>query len=437
MAPILSAALTLVLVDVRPAAATHGTTTRESVSVLGGDPNGRSDRVVISLDGDVVAFESSAENLVVPDRHRVATDVFWRNIVNDETRMVSTDFNNRNEPNGKSTFPAPSCDGRYVAFMSNANNLVAGDNPDLRNDIFRRDVHAGVTEKVSVTYTGAPPNNQSTRPSISCDGSLVAFISHAGNLVPGDTNGKLDVFVRDMVAGVTTRLSESDGQESDGESTRPILSGDGRYVVFQSDASNLVPGDTNGKSDIFRVDVATGTIVRASVTHRGGNINGISQRPWISHDGRYVSFQTPAGNVVPGDTNARYDVFLRDLTVGTTVRVSMRHDGTPTTGECTRGVVSGDGRYVAATCADTRIVPGDTNRDMDVFLWNLQTGAVERLNVNNADEQGDCPPPDGGEISFRPSINHDGRVIAFRSSHCNLVPDDGNGLDDIYVRSFR
>ncbi|MGH9243794.1 MAG: TolB family protein [Acidimicrobiales bacterium] len=427
-----TAAVCLLLgVPSSPAGADHATTTRVSVGADGGDPDGYSSRAMMSGNGTHIVFDSTANNLVVPDNHRNLADVFWVDLATGETRMVSTDHGGDNDPNGTSTFPAVSCDGRYVAFMSTANNLVPDDHPDSSNDIFRRDMQTGVTVKMTVGFDGSPPNGGSARTSMSCDGNLVAYNSRASNLVPGDDNGRIDLFVTDMTTGETTRLAES----NDGDSARPILSGDGRYVAFTSDAG-LLPADTNGKADIYRIELATAELDLVSVNHRGGNLNRPSRRPHISHDGRYVMFQTGAPNVVQDDTNGVEDVFMRDMVSGTTTRISFRHDGTPTTGQCTRGVVSDDARYVAAACADTRIVPDDTNQDYDAFLWDRVAGTVELLGVSSADVQGDCPPPDGGEVTTRPTLSRDGRVIGIVSSHCNLVPNDNNDVLDIFVRDF-
>ena len=208
--------------------------------------------------------------------------------------------------------PSISADGRFVAFAAWARNLAPGDTNGF-GDVFVHDRGTGTTERLSADRTGTEANDTIHQPAISGDGHVVAFVSAATNLVPGDTNGQADVFVHDRPSGTTERVSvNSDGAEGDGSSERPTLSADGRYVAFSSSATNLVPGDTNGQSDVFVHDRQTRLTERVSVDSAGTEGNGDSRGASLSADGRFVAFASDANNLVPWDTNSVTDVFVRD-----------------------------------------------------------------------------------------------------------------------------
>jgi hypothetical protein len=217
--------------------------------------------------------------------------------------------------NGDSYCPSIDADGRFVAFYSEASNLVPGDT-NGKPDFFVHDRETGLTERVSVSSTGEQANGWpgSTTASISADGRYVAFSSWATNLVPGDTNGQMDVFLRDRLAGTTERVSvSSSGAQGNNESGGAAVSADGRFVEFGSYASNLAPGDANGKRDIFVRDRLTGLTERVSVSSFGDEGDDDSQYPTgISADGRFAVFDSLASNLVPGDTNGHVDVFVHD-----------------------------------------------------------------------------------------------------------------------------
>jgi Tol biopolymer transport system component len=219
------------------------------------------------------------------------------------------------QANGHSLAASISADGRYVAFYSSATNLVAGDTNGAR-DVFVHDNQTGATTRDSVSGSGAQANGQSFSPSISADGRYVAFYSDANDLVAGDTNNADDVFVHDRQSGATTRVSVSSaGGQTDGGSYLPALSADGRYVAFSSESTNLVPGDTNGAVDIFIHDNLSGATTRLSVKANGVEGDGDSIRPALSADGHFAAFDSQAANLVSGDGNGFSDVFLRDATL--------------------------------------------------------------------------------------------------------------------------
>jgi cysteine-rich repeat protein len=322
-----------------------------------------------------------------------------------------------------------SADGRFVAFHSNATNLVAGDTNGL-NDIFVRDRVAGTTERVNLTTANLQASANSSNAAISADGTTVAWESSATNLVPGDTNAVSDVFVRDRPSATTSRVSvATDGTQANGASTLGALSGDGRVVVFRSTASNLVPGDTNAQADVFVRDRATGETTRVSVASDGTQANGPSTNPAISDDGALVAFESTASNLVAGDTNGASDVFVHDRATGTTARISVDAAGGEVAGSSTTPVLSGDGRFVAFRSTAAALVAGDTNGQADVFVYDRLTGAVVRASVGAGGVQ-------ANGASAMPALSADGTLVAFQSSATNLVPGDTNGQADVFVRDL-
>ncbi|HXQ32463.1 MAG TPA: hypothetical protein VN843_00440, partial [Anaerolineales bacterium] len=231
-------------------------------------------------------------------------------------------------------------------------------------------ISSGNTTRVSVHSIGTEANSLSTNPSISADGRYITFISFATNLVSGDTNSTWDVFVHDLQTGTTMRVSvDSSGVDGNGFSGGPSISGDGRFVAFQSSATNLVTGDTNEKVDIFVHDMQTGTTERVSVHSSGVEGDSLSDGSSISADGRYVAFNSQATNLVPGDTNGTIDVFVHDRQTGTTTRVSVHSSGTQADGNgSSASSISGDGRYITFISDATNLVANDTNARGDIFV---------------------------------------------------------------------
>lgn len=353
-----------------------GTTERVSVNskgrqAIGGDANGVLDfnagPPAISADGRYVAFASSAANLVSGDKNN-AVDVFLRDRVAGTTERVSIGNGRKPEANADSGRPAISADGRFVTFSSFADNVIPGDT-NFARDVFVRDRTAGTTDLVSRTSTGGLGDNESTTSAISADGRFVAFTSSANNMVPEDSDTASDVFVRDRVAGTTEGISVVPGVEFGNTSDAPSISADGRYVAFESWEDDVVPGDTNFSFDIFVRDRTTGTVERVSVSSAGVQGNDWSLMPSISADGRYVAFQSFASNLVPGDTNGDYDVFVRDRVAGTTVRDSVTSagdEGGVSLGS-TNPSLSADGQVVAFE-SEAGLVPTDTGFPVDIYV---------------------------------------------------------------------
>ena len=243
--------------------------------------------------------------------------------------------------------------------------------------------HGGTTTRVSVASDGTQANDACGDASISADGRFVAFDSAASNLVPGDTNGHEDVFVHDRQTGQTTRVSvASDGTQGNDLSDYPSISGDRRFVAFESFASNLVPGDTNGYEDVFVHDRQTGQTSRVSVASDGTQGNSTSEDPSIGGDGRFVAFESHASNLVPGDSNGSLDIFVHDRQTGLTTRVSVASDGTQSDSYSRDPSISADGRFVAFQSQATNLVAGDTNDVTDVFVHD-RVAVVTSFAINN------------------------------------------------------
>jgi Tol biopolymer transport system component len=401
------------------------TTERVSVDSSGVQGNHFSASCAISADGRFVAFESAASNLVAGDTagHR---DVFVRDRATATTERVSV-ATGGGQALSDSYSPSISADGRFVAFTSDAWNLVTGD-VNSRSDIFVRDRVLATTERVSVATGGVQANQYSDYATISATGRFVAFQSRAWNLVPGDTNGQDDIFVRDRQSATTELVSVgSAGVQGNSFAYLPSISSDGRFVAFESPSSNLVALDTNGCSDIFVRDRQSGTTERVSLDSQGQQGNSNSYAPSISADGRFVAFYSYATNLAALDTNARPDIFVRDRQSATTERVSVDSLGAQGNADSIYPSISADGRYLAFQSAATNLVALDTNGSVDLFVHDRQLGSTERASVDSLGAQGDS-------YSDSPSISADGATVIFRSRATNLVAGDTNGADDIFVR---
>ena len=337
---------------------------------------------------------------------------------------------------------AMSPDGRYVAFQSKAGNLVPGDTNN-GIDVFVHDRLTGETERVSVDSSGNQGNSSltdaifSATVCISASGRYVAFTSDASNLVLNDSNGVSDVFVHDRSTGATERVSvDSAGNQANGASTNCAMSAEGRYVAFESTATNLVPGDTNGKSDVFVHDRLTGSTQRVSISSAGFQGDADSYTPSVSADGRFVVFASLADNLVTGDTNGAEDIFLHDILTGLTQRVSLDSGGDQANDDSVDSFISADGTQVGFTSSATNLVPGDTNGVADVFVYNRLTGATKRISTDSLGTQGNdwsgfVAPSAGGYVA----LSADGRYAAFASAASNLVAGDTNAVPDVFVSS--
>lgn len=395
-----------------------------SVGLSGGPENGASQSAALSEDGGVVAFVSDAEQLVAGDTNQVR-DVFVRRMPSGPTVRVTVSSsgvqaNRASHASGGN--PSLSGDGRLVAFYSDANNLVLGDSNGL-SDVFVHDTESGATTLVTVAAGGGAANGHSVFPSLSADGRKVAFQSLASNLVAGDTNGSADIFVRDLVTGVTELAC---GMQGNRGSSTPAISRDGRFVAFVSGATNLVEGDTNGFDDVFVCDLFSGGIERVSVGPQGQG-NGSSILPAISANGRVVSFKSLATNLVADDLNGVVDVFARDRVLGVTERISADRSRSNADDFSFPPSISDDGRFVAFGSAATDLIEFDTNHSSDVFVRDRQIGITLLVSRGDDGKQGDLGTPDQP-----PAISGDGRQVAFASASTNFIAADRNGTQDVF-----
>lgn len=413
----------------------HGTTEVVSRTATSGTANQASYSPSISENGRYVAFESDATNLA--GGNAGVRDIFRRDRWTGAITLVSVGISGVGAI-GNSFAPKISPDGRYVAFSSVGSNLVAGDTNAV-SDVFVRDIAAGTTTRVSVTNGGAQADKASDQPAASRDGRYVAFRSDATNLVAGDSNGAGDVFVRDLVSGTTTRRSlTSGGAQGNGASSEPSISSDGQRIAFTSSASNLVSGDTNGNADVFLRNQADSTTTRVSVTSASTQATGGgSSTPSISSAGFHVAYTSSATNLVSGDSNGRSDVFVRDLTTATTIRASVTSAGGEATGApigpgSWYPSISTEGRFVAFTSYQTNLVAGDTNDESDVFVRDTAIGTTTRHSLTWDDLQGDSGALlSGATASSAVTLSADGRYLAFQSPIA-LTANDTSTYTDIF-----
>jgi WD40 repeat protein len=405
------------------ALAASGDTTRVSVASNGAQGNDMSRWSKISSDGNYVVFESYASNLVSDDTNGVP-DIFVRNRQTGVTERVSIADDESQANNWSESDLAISRDGRYAAFASTASNLVSGDTNGVM-DVFVRDRLLGRTIRVSVDSSGAQVNgNQWTDYggiAISGDGRFVTFTSDIAGLVSNDTNGVADAFVHDLQTGATTRVSvSSSGEQANGSSASSDISDDGHLVVFSSNASNLVSNDTNNVTDIFVRNLSTGETRRVSVNSSGVQADHISRGGAISDNGRYIAFSSEAENLAPNYEIWEH-VYVHDLQTGETTRMSVRSDGYIMVGWAEAPTISGDGRYVAFEFDDK----GDGMPTRWIYVHDRVTGQTIAVTVGDSD---------GQRSPYNPSLSADGRFLAFDSGISTLVSGDTNGVRDVFVR---
>ena len=402
---------------------------RVSVDSIGTQANQGSGSPYISADGRYIAFYSSASNLVSGDTNS-QPDAFVHDRKTAITTRVSVDSAGK-EANGNSYSLDISGDGRYVVFVSDATNLVSGDTNGVR-DVFVHDRQTGQTTRVSIDSNGGEGNKASGNGgSISSDGRYVAFASDATNLVSGDNNGLIDIFVHDRQTGNTIRVSvSSGGAEANGASVSPDVSGDGRLIAFQSDATNLVNGDTNGVTDIFLHDTVRGTTTRESVSSSGTQADRSCVTPAISPDGRFMIFSSSANNLVSiGVPFGRFQIYLRDLLSSTTSLASINSLGAPGRLDSYQPNISSDGRHVVFCSSSDNLVAGKSGSSLDTFIHDRQKKITTRVSVSAHGRE-------GNDVSVAPVISADGGVIAFASVANNLVYSDTNGFPDIFVHEM-
>jgi Tol biopolymer transport system component len=337
---------------------------------------------------------------------------------------------------GPSLFPSVSQDGRYVAFRSEATNIVPEDTDTVR-DIYVRDRQTGQVTLASRASgaAGAKGARDSYNPRISANGRYVVFRSNANNLSPDDTDTTEDIYVRDLQANETilvSRASTAIGPKGNAGSFNASISGDGRRIAFRSEATNLSPEDTDAIPDIYVRDLDTNetTLVSRATGLAGAKGNGFSEFPVISADGRKVAFRSESTNLAPEDPDAVEDIFVRDLQTSETQLVS-RASGAGLKGNArsTFVSISADGAAIAFDSQSTNLHPDDTLPDADVFLRDMTTGEVELISRASGPTGAKGVPG-----SSEPAVSADGRYVAFQSAASNLDPDDTDSTLDVYIR---
>jgi len=390
--------------------------------------NARSFAVSASSDGRFVAFHTTATNLDPGDGNGTY-DVYVKDRLSGVITRVSVEdpaVGGTNHVLG-SQFPSISGSGRYVAFISYQDSLVAGDTNGYA-DVFVKDTVSGSIMRVSATGSGVEANYHSFSPVISAAGRTVAFASLANNLVPGDENGRRDVFVKDLVTNGLVRITQEGGSgvEGNGDSDKPSLSADGTRVAFETTAGNLDLMDGNLIADVLVADLSTGQMFRASENAAGAGGNNGSGSASLNADGTIVAFASLASNLVPSDTNVETDIFVKNLFTGQVARASESAAGVEGNGASYNPVISSNGRFVVFWSDATNLVAGDTNAAPDAFVKDMLTGEIARLSVN-------FDGLEGNASSMRSALSGDGRYAVFESLADNLVSGDLNAVLDVFV----
>jgi Tol biopolymer transport system component len=409
--------------------AASGSTERVSVATDGGDPSANSSWPSVSTDGRYVAYSSWASNLVPSDTND-QSDIFITDRVTGATSLMSVGSDGV-QANGSSFTPSISGNGDIVAFRSDATNLVVGDD-EGHIDIFVHVVSTGRTIRVSQRPNGRGANEDSQDPSISADGRIVAFASLASNLVTEPVNATglcCDIFVHRISTGANTLGDPMRSGDGASDSFLPVLSATGRYLAFGSWGCGIAKGvECLDESNVYELDTKTGAMTLVSRAYSGDVGFGCGANPAISADGSQVAFISDGVNLVRHDTNSAYDVFLRDLSTGVTTRVSVTSKEAQTNGGLGRVTMSSDGRYVVFQSDAWNIVPGDENLVADIFVRDSRSGRTVRASV-----AADGSEADG--YSADAAIAADGSVVAFESDADNLAPPDANLTTDIFTRS--
>lgn len=420
------------LLAVNAAAALAATTVRVAPPSV--DPNGPSQQPSVSSNGRYVAFSSRASNLGPVVGNQQVWNIYVYDRMTGATTLVSSGQGGA-PANGDSTVPSISADGQVVAFASTATNLVAGTSKNV-NEIYVR-VGSGPLRVLTVGFGGVQPDADSSQPVVSANGRFVAFTSSADDLIAGDDNGNSDVFVVDLVTGSLTRASvTSSGVQARGASYNPSISADGHLVSFTSGARNLTRGLRKRFPNVFVHDMNSRQTRLVSVSNRRREQNASIAPPFtqfseISGDGRYVVFDSDATNLVGGDTNGHTDVFRYDLTNGRTILMSRNSRGREGNNDSFAPVTSQEGSVVAfESFADNLASPWAPGPN--IFATNAATSSASTVDVT-AGGQARGPELER-QLLQRPAISADGHVIAFVSGAANLVGGDYNGAEDVFLR---
>ena len=399
-------------------------TTRISVSAGGAQANSNSFVSTLTSDGRYIAFESLASNLVSTNTNG-KSQIYIKDTSTGGIQLISMNGSGV-AGNANSVEPSISGDGRYVAFTSDATNLIANDGNGLR-DVFIFDRNSSSIMRVSPS--GVEPNGISHMPYLSRDGKYLVISSLATNFAVNDTNSFRDIFLYQLSSGILKRINTSaTGEQANSDSFASGISSDGNYVAFVSSASNLAPNDSNSVYDIFLFDNTTGKNELISVASNGTLGNNVSTWPSVSDDGRIVAYISLATNLVTGDTNGKYDVFMRDRKFSTTTRISVDSTGNQANEFSWHPFVSGNGRYLVFWSFASNLIANDNNGQGDIFIHDRIKNTLERINV-------DTTGSEANSLTDRSlGVSHDGLIVSFNSFASNLVVGDSNLSSDVYTR---
>lgn len=393
-------------------------------------PNDESFGLSFSTDGDQVVFSSLASNLV-PNDNNAVWDVFVKNITTGIITRVSTDSTGA-EANGTSyTMEAKfSPDGKKVVFESQATNLVSGINNGVYQ-IYVKNLEDGSIVCASTTAAGVQGGGNSQEARFSPDGTKVIFYSEASNLIAGDTNGVMDIFIKNLTDNSITRVStDSSSAQADGDSFEPEYAPDGTKILFKSRATDLVDDDTNMAEDIFVKNLTSGIVTRISTDATGNESNGDSYNAHFSPDSTKVIFRSNASNLVDVDTNGgTEDLFLKNLNDETIIIVSTNSIGEQGNSDSYRGSFSSDGTKIIFDSDATNLVDDDTNGVSDIFIKDLTSGTVIRISKSKEGIE-------GNQASYGSNLSFDGEKATFYSGASNLVPNDTNNHGDVFFVKF-
>ena len=345
-----------------------------------------------------------------------------------QNQLVSVATNGM-QSGAESRTPYVSADGRYVVYASLAGNLTPN---DLNGtwDVFWHDLLTGVTKLVSVTPAGFAGDGMSLAPVASGDGRLVVYQSRSTNLVAGGGNTHWDIYARDILTGVTAQISlDRNGNQTIFPSERPRITPDGRFVTFESLAP-LIPADTNLFYDAYRLDRSTGQLVLVSVAQGGGIGNGSSTMAVPSDDGRFVGFKSAATNFVAGDTNQQDDLFRKDTLSGQVRRVNLSTTGVQADDRSGWPVISGDGSTVCFISQASSLVAGLSNGFWNLFAHDVASGVTTQLNV----QPSGMPSQLWVNWISPPAVSSSGRYVLFASWASDLVVGDTNNTYDVFLR---
>lgn len=404
-----------------------GSTTLLSTKSQKKQSDGLSSDSSASGTGKFVAFRSSAT--VLDDRCNSGLNhIFVRDRTAQTTRCISVNSNG-NQGNQDSDAPSVSSDGQFIAFDSKATDL-AGKCDNGASHIFVHDRVARTTRCVSINSNGNQGNLDSHAPSISSDGRFIAFHSAATNLSGGKcNNGFIHVFVHDLTAGTTTCVSvHSNGAEGDSNSFDPSISANGELVVFHSTAANLTGRCSNGNSHIYLHNRLSDNTSCVSVDSDETESNGNSSLPKISGDGLFVVFQSDATNLTPQCNNGFAQIYIRDLADDRTFCASRDSNGNQGNNDSVQPSISSVGRFIAFSSPATNLVSNRcTGGNKQIFIRDRTQDKTTcaSLGPKNVEGNGD---------SENPSISGDGKVVSFESNSSNLVKKDGNNLSDVFAR---